>query len=44
MWDHVWHETLNPLAFLERSALFIPIKPPWSTKTGVIPMASSTLG
>ena len=26
MWEHVWHEALNPLAFLERSALVYPDK------------------
>ena len=26
MWDHVWHETLNPLDFLERSAFVYPDK------------------
>jgi fatty-acyl-CoA synthase len=26
MWDHVWHEALNPLDFLERSAFVYPDK------------------
>jgi fatty-acyl-CoA synthase len=26
MWDHVWHEALSPLAFLERSAFVYPDK------------------
>jgi len=26
MWDHVWHESLNPLDFLERSAFVYPDK------------------
>src|SRR4029450_7232599 len=26
MWDHVWHKTLNPLDFLERSAFVYPDK------------------
>ena len=26
MWEHVWHEALNPLAFLERSAMVYPDK------------------
>ena len=44
MYDHVWYDPLNPLAFLERSAFVYPKKTAVYIRIDTTPMPSSMTG